>query len=98
MEEVIMTSEFWGGVLLVIVVGLLGGWLGITIVSNVTCKADKESCNDYLRCSHYGEHCDPNWGDAINFYLSNKKAEQRNIEKIKYIEKLKEEERLNTKL
>ncbi len=85
------SEEFWNAILFGSLFLLLVGWAGTTIVSNVACKSNKSLCTDYLRCSHYGENCDPTWTDAINFYLSKKETEKKNLEKIQYIQTLKDE-------
>ncbi len=86
-----MNNNILGGLFGFFILAVLFIWLAITGISNETCKADKERCSDYLRCSHYGEHCDPTWTDAINYYLSKKEIEKKNLEKIQYIQTLKDE-------
>ena len=86
-----MNDDFWGGLFGLFMLALPFIWLAITGISNETCKADKEWCSDYLRCSYYGEHCQPDWTDAMNSYISRKQEEKRNQEKLQYIQTLRNE-------
>lgn len=86
-----MNNDFWGGLFGLFMLALPVIWLAITAISNETCKADKEWCSDYLRCSYYGEHCQPDWTDAMNSYISRKQEEKRNQEKLQYIQTLRNE-------
>ena len=85
-----MNDDFWGGLFGLFMLALPFIWLAITGISNETCKADKEWCSDYLRCTYYGEHCQPDWTDAMNSYISRKQEEKRNQKKITIYSDIKE--------
>lgn len=86
-----MNNDFWGRLFGLFMLALPVIWLAITGISNETCKADKEWCSDYLRCSYYGEHCQPDWTDAMNYYINRKQEEKRSLEKLQYIQTLRNE-------
>ena len=85
-----MKGDFWGGLFGLFMLAMPFIWLAFTAISNETCKADKEWCSDYLRCSYYGEHCQSDWTDAMNSYISRKQEEKRNQKKITIYSDIKE--------